>query len=124
MLFLADESCDYSVVRALRAAGYEVAAIAEDASGAEDEFVLELARRDQRILLTEDKDFGQLIYASAKGTGGVVFIRFPAQSRQALAHAVVEAVEKLGERLRGAFVVVEPGHVRVRHAPPPPPPPA
>jgi predicted nuclease of predicted toxin-antitoxin system len=117
MLLLADESCDFAVVRALRAAGYQVAAVAEAARGAEDDAVLDLARRDHRILLTEDKDFGQLVYASARETGGVLLIRFPNEARQALPQAVVDTIGKLGEHLRGAFVVVEPGHVRVRRAP-------
>ena len=62
MRFLADESCDFSVVKALRAAGHDVTAVAEGPlRGADDDKVIELARVDRRILLTEDKDFGQLI---------------------------------------------------------------
>ncbi|MGH7822318.1 MAG: DUF5615 family PIN-like protein, partial [Candidatus Binatia bacterium] len=58
MRFLADESCDFAVVRALRAAAHDVVAIVETAPGAEDELVMGLALREQRILLTEDRDFG------------------------------------------------------------------
>jgi predicted nuclease of predicted toxin-antitoxin system len=59
--FLADESCDFAVVRALRAAGFDVAAVSEDAAGSPDEKVIDLARAEQRILLTEDRDFGRLV---------------------------------------------------------------
>jgi len=54
MLFLADESCDFVVVRALRDAGHEVVAVAEVTPRADDNAVLEMARQQQRILLTED----------------------------------------------------------------------
>ena len=46
MRFLADESCDFSVVRALRAAGHDVSAISEIALGATDDVVMDLARRE------------------------------------------------------------------------------
>ncbi len=63
MRFLADENCDFAVVRALRAAGHDVVAIVEISPRAEDNVVIDLAMREGRILLTEDKDFGQLVYA-------------------------------------------------------------
>ena len=79
MRFLADESCDFSVVRALRSADHDVVAIAEVFPREEDDAVMERAVRGGRILITEDKDFGQLVYAKMRKTGGVMFIRFPAR---------------------------------------------
>ena len=64
MRFLADESCDFAVVRALRAVGHDVAAIAEISARATDEVVMEFAIREGRSLLTEDRDFGQLAHAN------------------------------------------------------------
>ena len=61
MRFLADESCDFNVVKALRAAGFEIVPIAEVLPGATDVQVIELAVGEDRILLTEDKDFGRFI---------------------------------------------------------------
>ena len=113
MQFLADESCDFAVVRALRSAGHDVAAIAELTPGAEDDVVLSRARSEQRIVLTEDKDFGQLAARAERDTPGVVLIRFPAGVRTALGETMVNVVAELGDRIRGAFVVVEPGRARV-----------
>ena len=56
--FLADESCDFAAVRALRTEGYGVLSIAEASTGADDERVIALAPSERRILLIEDKDFG------------------------------------------------------------------
>ena len=64
MRFLADESCDFSVVRALRSADHDVVAIAEVSPREEDDAVMERAVRAGRILVTEDKDFGQLDWGS------------------------------------------------------------
>ena len=88
-------------------------AVAEIAGGAPDQVVLELARSGNYILLTEDKHVGQLVYADQRPTGGVVLIRFPARARQSLRATVVAAVRVLGERLRGRFVVIQPGRARL-----------
>lgn len=117
MQFLADESCDFGVVRALRAAGHDVSAIVELAPGTSDEQVLAIAGTESRVLLTEDKDFGLLAFASGAQTAGVVLIRFPATARQRLGHTVVDLVATLGERLAAAFVVVEPGRARISRVP-------
>ena len=117
MRFLGDESCDFAVVTTLRAAGHDVTAVVEISPRATDPVVLALARADARILLTEDKDFGLLAYAGGEETAGVILIRFPSDARSRLGQAVLSVVVELGERLRGAFVVVEPGRARVSRPP-------
>jgi predicted nuclease of predicted toxin-antitoxin system len=117
MRFLADESCDFVVVRALRAAGHDVRAVAEVDLGATDDVVLEIASREQRVLLTEDKDFGQLVFAAGTSTRGVVFIRYPATARFLLPQVVVDLVNTEQERRAGAFVVVHPSRIRISRGP-------
>ena len=113
MLFLPDESCDFAVVRALRAAAHDVVAVAEIAHRADDDAVLEMARDQQRILRTEDQDFGQLVYAAELPTGGVILIRYPAIARSRLPGVVVKLVAQRGDDLLGRFVVVSPGRIRL-----------
>jgi len=112
MRFLADESCDFSVVRALRSANHDVVAIAEVSPREEDPSVMDRAVRESRILITEDKDFGQLVYAKMQTTAGVIFIRFPARARRSLPATVVELVRRRGESLIGNFTVLQPGRAR------------
>jgi predicted nuclease of predicted toxin-antitoxin system len=114
MRFLADESCDFSAVRALRAAGFDVTAIAEMLPRTDDETVARLAAGERRVLITEDKDFGQLVFAKKQPSGGVILIRFPARSRQSLPRTIVELVRRMGEHLEGNFVVLQPGRTRTR----------
>jgi predicted nuclease of predicted toxin-antitoxin system len=117
MRFLADESCDFAAVHALRAAGHDVAAVSDVARGADDSAVIELARSEGRILLTEDKDFGQLVFAAARQNSGVVLLRWPVSARSSLGAALVEFAASHGESLTGAFCVVEPGRARVSRSP-------
>ena len=113
MRFLADESCDFAVVRALRTAGHDVLAVADISPRSNDQEVIELAVREARILLTEDKDFGQLVYANAQPSGGIIFIRFPSRSRKALPKTVLDLIKEKGEGLTSKFVVLSPGRVRI-----------
>ena len=115
--FLADESCDFAVVRALRAAGYDVLAVAERSPGARDEEVIRLATGERRVLLTEDKDFGQLVFAAGKETCGVIFIRYPASLRSELPQRVLDAVKRESSRMQTAFVVLQPKRMRISRLP-------
>lgn len=110
--FLADESCDFAVARALRAANFDVLAVSEFMQRSVDRELIERAYAEQRILLTEDKDFGWLVFVTHANSAGVILIRYPSNARQALAQAVVKLARDQGERLQGAFVVVQPGQVR------------
>lgn len=113
MRFLADESCDAAVVRALRSAGHDVVEVRALSPGAEDQTVVHLALSESRVLLTEDKDFGQLFFASATHSPGVVLVRFPASGRKAMVQAVLALVAQVGHGLAGRFAVVEPGRIRI-----------
>lgn len=117
MRFLADESCDFAAVHALRAAGHGVVAVSEVARGAVDSVVIELARSERRVLVTEDKDFGQLVFAAARQSSGVVLLRWPVSARGTLGAALVEFVAAQGDSLTGSFAVVEPGRARVSRSP-------
>jgi predicted nuclease of predicted toxin-antitoxin system len=114
LTFVADESCDFAVVRALRKAGCKVIAVVETKPGADDDEVLKAAARQGSVLLTEDKDFGEWIFAHGQSAEGVVLIRFPARMRKDMIEAVVEVVTEHGTELIGAFAVLEPGKARIR----------
>ena len=117
MRFLADESCDFAVVRALRRAGFDVLCISESTPRAEDSEVIEVALREERIVLTEDKDFGRLVYSHGQETLGVIFLRFPTSARRQISKDVVNLVKQQGEKLARSFITVQPGRIRISHAP-------
>lgn len=114
MRLLADENCDPITVAALRNAGHNVTTIRELAPGTSDEAVIELALNETRIVLTEDKGFGDLVYNRSHRSAGVILIRgFRASSPETKSIAVVDAVREHGNAISGKFVVVEPKGVRL-----------
>jgi len=111
--FLADENLDFAVVRSLRSAGHDVRALAEETTRTVDAEVIALARREGRILLTEDKDFGWLAFVAGASSEGVILVRFPGNARQTLGTSVLDLVAKHGEALRASFTVLQPGQARI-----------
>lgn len=71
MKLVADESVEGPTVQSLRATGHEVLFIAEDSPGIEDTAVLAIARREQALQLTADKDFGELVFRNRERHYGV-----------------------------------------------------
>jgi len=80
---------------------------------------MSLALAEERILLTEDKDFGWLVFAGRMDSPGVILIRFPARARSLLADAVLKLVNEHASQLAGAFVVLLPGTARISAGPGP-----
>lgn len=73
---LANENFPISSVILLRSLGYDITSIGEDHSGVSDEYVMNLAAAEQRIILTFDRDYGELIFKhNHKPQKGVVFLR-------------------------------------------------
>ena len=92
-------------------------ALSESSPGVEDHVVIDLAIHERRMVITEDKDFGQLVYAEGRATGGVLLLRFPARARALMAQSTVTLLKQRRERLVGRFVVLQPGRVRIGGVP-------
>jgi predicted nuclease of predicted toxin-antitoxin system len=97
--------------------GFDTVAAAEIAPSSSDELVLDMARREQRALVTEDKDLGWLVFVSLAESPGVVLLRFHARARTSIVDSAVALVRDQPESLRGSFTVVQPGRVRFSLAP-------
>ena len=114
--FLADESCDFGVVRVLRNGGSTSLPSRNAISRSIDEEVMAQAAAEGRILLTEDTDFGWLAFV--KGVkAGVILIRWPSTARQGLLESITELVKHEPHRIDGCFTVVEPGRIRMTRLP-------
>ncbi len=114
MNLAADECCDALLVAGLRSDGYDVLYVKEVAPGADDGTVLQMAAGQQRILLTEDKDFGELVVRLKLPAYGIVLLRMnPADSAAKLAR-LRRLLERHAHRLPGSFVVLDEKKARFR----------
>src|SRR5216683_6419613 len=122
MQFLANENFPLDAVEAVRRIGHDVAWIRTDSPGSNDRDILKRAVSEQRILLTFDKDFGDLAFQfGLPAHCGIVLFRLQASSSAALATVVVTALQSRTD-WAGQFSVVEAGRIRMRPLPTPPTP--
>jgi predicted nuclease of predicted toxin-antitoxin system len=114
MRFLADENFPLDAVEALRENGHDVAWIRADSPGIADPLVLERAQIEKRIVLTFDKDFGELAFRlKLLATAGIILFRIKAPSSLVIAEKVTKAIA-LRDDWYGHFSVVEDDKVRMR----------
>jgi len=111
---VADESVDRPTVLRLREEGHEVLYVAELSPGVADDDVLEQANTRNAVLVTADKDFGELVYRQRRVHAGVVLLRLTGLSNATKASLVAEICRDRGAELIGAFSVVEAGQIRIR----------
>ena len=114
MKFLADECCDAGLVVSLRNAGHDVTYVTEQYAGASDNEILLKAFKDERIILTEDKDFGELTYRLRKPSTGIVLIRIDVKDRHLKWARLKNLIENYEKRLPGHFVVIHTNKYRFR----------
>jgi predicted nuclease of predicted toxin-antitoxin system len=114
MNILADESVDRQIVDGLRQAGHRVLYVAEMEPGVSDNIVLERANQQTAVLVTADKDFGELVYRQGHIHSGVVLLRLAGLSPEAKAEIVCSVLRNRESEVKDAFAVVSPGTVRIR----------
>lgn len=114
MILVADESCDFTIVRTLRKQDFEVYSIAESFPGVSDREVLAIARRQDGILITEDKDFGRLVHISGENPHPVLLLRYAFPERSKLIHKLIQLLTDNPAYIEDSIIAIEPGKIRVR----------
>jgi len=114
MKFVFDECCDESLVEHMRKEGHDAVYIREMKPGVPDTEVLLLAKRDERILVTEDKDFGELVYRLKKPAYGVILLRFHPLEKNIKQQRLSRLAKMKSHKLQGNFIVADSEKVRIR----------
>jgi len=114
MRILADENLPGEAVAALRERGHDVIWIRTEAPGSKDQTILQHAQVEKRIIVTFDKDFGELAFHSRlPASCGIILFRISAPSPPSVTQKVVETLESRSD-WEGNFVVVEDLQIRMR----------
>jgi predicted nuclease of predicted toxin-antitoxin system len=117
MNFLIDESADVRLAAHLRELGHDVKTVAGDyAQALEDREILRLAAAERRIVITFDRDFGELIFRESQAHAGVLYFRLgpidlPTEIAR-LGYVLTHYADQLDQ-----FLVITPARVRVRTYP-------
>jgi predicted nuclease of predicted toxin-antitoxin system len=117
MKFLANENISGTVIKGLRLLGHDVLAVKESKRSAPDDEVLDRAEGENRILVTHDKDFGELAYRRMRPSGGgIILLRLQRTNPESDNRRIVEALTSRME-WTGKFSVVTDYNIRCRQLP-------
>lgn len=114
MNLLADEGVDRPIVEHLRREEHHVLYIAEMSPGISDDVILAQANAENALLLTLDKDFGELVFRQGLVHAGVILLRLAGLQPVTKARIVVTVLRERGIEMVNAFSVIAPGSVRIR----------
>lgn len=114
MRLLLDECVEVELAVPLRAAGHDVAFVQDIEPSANDDRVMQLATEQDRLLVTADKDFGDLGLRHNHPVPGLLLLRIPPDQRHLIAPRVAMVLDTLGDRLMGRHTVVQATKVRIR----------
>lgn len=114
MKFLADENIDKAIVERLRENNHIVIYVLEIGPSISDEEVIQQANQERAILLTADKDFGELVFRQKRILTGVILIRLAGLSAQHKAEIVTTTIREHTNEIAQAFTVIAFGTVRIR----------
>lgn len=112
--FVADENFDFAVVKQLRDKGFVVLAIAESFSSIPDQQVLQIAVDRKAILLTEDKDFGELVHRLQMSHCGILLVRLLKMNSTEKSQRVIDVILTQGDQLINSFSVLSNEQLRIR----------
>lgn len=114
MRIFCDENVPAAVVAGLRAAGHDVAWGADFDHGADDVARTAYAEREGRVILTEDKDFGELVVSRRMATHGLIRFDLFGLGRARKSARIIEAMADIGDTAAGQIVVIEAARIRRR----------
>ena len=114
MRFLANENFPAGAIARLKEKGHDVAWVRKLAPGCDDRYVISLAEKEGRVLLTFDKDFGELVFKTGlRPSAGIVLFRISLLSPEYVAEIVTDALESRQD-WSGLFAVVQEDRIRIR----------
>jgi predicted nuclease of predicted toxin-antitoxin system len=114
MKLVADENVDFGIIESLRKEGCEVIAIVEESPSIPDDEVLRLAQTHNALLITEDKDFGELVVRLKLRHQGVLLIRLSGLESLQKGVLVTKVLKQNYEKLIGNFSVLDEQQLRIR----------
>ena len=113
MRFLVDECTGSKAADFLRGAGYEVFSVFDESRGMTDDAVLTKAADENWILITNDKDFGEMIFRERRVHHGVIFLRLDDERAVNKIRFLEKLLENYAEKLPEQFVTVTETKVRI-----------
>ncbi len=111
---IADENIDTIIIKSLRNNDYNVISIKENFRGMKDNEIIVLANENRCLILTEDKDFGEWVFAHRTESAGVLFLGYDEIEINEIMKSLLSILKEYDSSLYGKFTVITKNKVRIR----------
>jgi predicted nuclease of predicted toxin-antitoxin system len=113
-MIIADENIFRGLIKSLRTEGYDVISIFEFYRGMDDPSIAAFSLNPPRIVITEDKDFGKLVFEDKADVTGIIFLRFLNTEKSLIINKLLSFLENENlQSLTGKFVTLTPNKIRI-----------
>ncbi len=114
MKFLIDENIGVSLTEFLRNKGYDVKSASELFPSRDDVTIIKIAHKEERIIITNDKDFGYLIFKAQLPPPSIILFRFKEEKPAEKINAIKEIINLPAEKIENHFIVASENKIRIR----------
>ncbi len=109
-----DESVDNRITKKLKTLNFDITCVHEYSKGITDIWVLKLARKFGSILITEDRDFGEWVFAHKEKNVSIIYLRYKLPDLGNIIDTLIKVLSERNQNLYGKFVVVTVNKIRIR----------
>lgn len=114
MKFLADESLEYPVISFLKENKIDIIAVRDLMRGARDAEIIDFAFKNDLLIITSDKDFGELTFRLRRPNCGIILLRLNEIESEGKANLLLNAILKLTPDIKNKFIVIDKVKIRIR----------
>ena len=114
MKFLIDENVGFSIIKYLRDEGFDVKAVSELFPSRDDVSIIKIAHQEKRIIVTNDKDFGYLIFKAQFPPPSIILFRFKEEIPSEKINAIKAILNLPAEKIVNHFIVASENKIRIR----------
>jgi len=113
-MILGDENLHPRMVQAVESEGIEIFSVRKNCRGISDEEVIALSKDSKRIILTEDKDFGEWVFAHHEKDISVILLRYNRPDLDKMIDRVLDLLKNKGEDLFGKYITMTLSKIRIK----------
>jgi len=114
MKFLIDENVGITITKYLRDQGFDTKSVSELYPSRNDSTIINNAKKEERIIVTNDKDFGYLIFKSKLSSSSIILFRFKEENPTEKINAIRTILGFPEEKILNHFIVADENKIRIR----------
>ncbi len=113
-MIIVDENVDQLLIDQLKESSYKIISIRDQHAGISDREVIEIAKIHQGIVITEDKDFGELVFSYYIRGCSVILLRYGKPDHDKIVNKVLKGLDECAKSREHLFITITNKKIRMR----------